>query len=175
MATPSGSVSSDSQIGYGLPAASSATASAMLSIPEFNGNRKEFNAFDFKLKAVCFDLNLETILLKPEEWSYSLSALQRRVGHLPLDTRSSDPAVMADLRALATEQQKSKTLTKLLVGKLSANVISTLQASIPSDEWFNPVAIYKFLRQQYAVSDEAKKVAENPETLVRSSTTVCLI
>ena len=81
MASTSGSgSSSDSQIGYGLPAASSATASAMLSIPEFNGNRKEFNAFDFKLKAVCFDLNLETILLKPEEWSYTLSALQRPYG-----------------------------------------------------------------------------------------------
>jgi ribulose kinase len=72
MATSSASGSAEhSSTGYGAPAASPASASAMLSIPEFDGNRKAFTAFDFKLKAVCYDLNLETILLKPEEYPCS--------------------------------------------------------------------------------------------------------
>ena len=54
-------------------------ASAAQFIPEFGGDRKTFADWDFKLKAVAYDLGLDDLLLRPQEWHASHPALQQRV------------------------------------------------------------------------------------------------
>jgi len=126
---------------------------------------------DWKLKAVALDLNLDDILLRPTEWQATVRALQQRVdGRAGPSTRSSsstavDPATQADQSQLQAELAKSKLLARILIGKLKPSVSQILRDTLPEEEQFNPISIYRFLRQQYAVSDEARKTAENPETL----------
>jgi len=74
MATSSLSASQQTTTGYGPM-----LASAAHSIPEFGGDRKTFADWDFKLKAVAYDLGLDDLLLRPQEWQASLRALQQRV------------------------------------------------------------------------------------------------
>ena len=68
-----------SSTGYGALAASAAQ-----SIPIFDGDKKSFSDFDFKVKAVCLDLGLDDILLRPQEWQQTVVALQRRVDTVEL-------------------------------------------------------------------------------------------
>ena len=150
-----------SSTGYGP----SSNAAAVL--PVFDGNKKSFRDFDFKLKAVCFELNLDDILLRPGEWQASVAALQRRVESRrgpAASTRSTDPAVVQDASSLAKELSKSRLLTKILITKISGTVTRLLQDTLPEDDHFNPISIYKFLRQNYSISEEMKQFQENPET-----------
>ena len=152
--------------GYG-PAASAAN-----SIPEFNGDAKSFNDFDFKLRALAIEFDLEEILLEPQKWLASQEALKQRIeGRSGASTRSSssssDHAQVAQEQAqLKTEQSKYKYLARLIIGRLKPSVTQQLRDSLPESDHFNPIAIYRFLRQQYAMSDELRKVQENPETLI---------
>jgi hypothetical protein len=63
---------------------------------------------------------------------------------------------------LKTEQGKYKYLARLIIGRLKPSVTQQLRDSLPESDHFNPIAIYRFLRQQYAMSDELRKVQENP-------------
>ena len=151
--------------GYG-PAASAAN-----SIPEFSGDVKSFADFEFKLKAVAFEFGLEEILLRPQEWLASQEALKHRIeGRSGASTRSSSSSAPVDhaqdQAQLNAEQGKYKHLARILIGKLKPSVAQLLRDSLPESEHFNPIAIYRFLRQQYAVSDEVRKVQDNPETLL---------
>ena len=152
----------------GSPTGYGPAASAAASIPIFDGNNKSFADFNFKLKAVAFELNLDEILLRPQEWFSGYTALQRRV-ESARTTRSSseDPAAVTALAAsLNLESSKAKLLARILIGKLQHNVSKRLQEALPEDEHFNPISIYKFLKANYSVSEEAKKAQENPETIV---------
>ena len=94
--TLSGDAGHSSLSGYGP----SSNAAAVL--PVFDGNKKSFRDFDFKLKALCFELGLDVILLRPSEWQASIAALQRRV-----DGRG---ATEQDASSLVKEQAKSRLL-----------------------------------------------------------------
>ena len=85
-------------------------ASAASSIPEFGGDRKTFADFDFKLKAVAYDLGLDDLLLRPQEWKASFQALQQRVeragSHVTTRSASSsspDPSILAESNQLQKE------------------------------------------------------------------------
>ena len=142
MATNSGSASAFPS-GYGTSAASAAQ-----SIPELDGNRKSFSDFDWKLKAVALDLNLDDILLRPAEWQATVRALQQRVdGRAGPSTRSSsstavDPATQADQSQLQAELAKSKLLARILIDKLKPSVSQILRDTLPEEEQFNPISIY---------------------------------
>ena len=107
----------------GTPTGYGPAASAAQSIPIFDGNNKSFADFNFKLKAVAFELNLDEILLRPQEWLSGFTALQRRV-ESARSTRSSseDPAVATAISTLNVETSKSKILARILIGKLNHNV-----------------------------------------------------
>jgi hypothetical protein len=148
-------------------------ASAAHSIPEFGGDRKTFADWDFKLKAVAYDLGLDDLLLRPEEWQASLRALQQRVeragSHATTRSASSsapDPSILAESSQIQKEMGNSRLLARLIIGKLKGNVTQLLRDSLPEKDHFDPIAIYAFLRGQYSVSEEAKKVQGNPETVL---------
>ncbi len=54
------STSGQTSTGYGLLP----TAPTAHLIPKFDGNRQSFADFEFKLKAVAFDLGIEDLLLR---------------------------------------------------------------------------------------------------------------
>ena len=168
MATSSLSAGLQTPIGYGPM-----LASAAQSIPEFEGDRKTFADFDFKLKAVAYDLGLDDLLLRPQEWQASHRALQQRVeragSHATTRSASSsatDPSILAESTQLQKEVGNSKLLARLIIGKLKGNVTQLLRDSLPEKDHFDPIAIYAFLRAQFSVSEEAKKVQENPEAIL---------
>ena len=145
--TLSGDAGHSSLSGYGP----SSNAAAVL--PVFDGNKKSFRDFDFKLKALCFELGLDVILLRPSEWQASIAALQRRVdGHNVMRG-----ATEQDASSLAKEQSKSRLLAKILITKISANVSRLLQESLREEDHFNAIAIYKFLHQNFSISEEMKQ------------------
>ena len=167
MATSSLSAGLQTPIGYGPM-----LASAAQSIPEFEGDRKTFADFDFKLKAVAYDLGLDDLLLRPQEWQASHRALQQRVeragSHATTRSASSSASdsSIAESNQLQKEIGNSKLLARLIIGKLKHNVTQLLRDSLPEKDHFDPIAIYAFLRGQFSVSEEAKKVQENPETVL---------
>ena len=140
MATSSLSAGLQTPIGYGPM-----LASAAQSIPEFEGDRKTFADFDFKLKAVAYDLGLDDLLLRPQEWQASLRALQQRVeragSHATTRSASSsatDPSILAESTQLQKEVGNSKLLARLIIGKLKGNVTQLLRDSLPEKDHFDP-------------------------------------
>ena len=171
MATLASVSSAQSSTGYGPSAHAAGHA-----VPIFNGNRKSFEDFDFKLTAIAIDLNLDAILLHPEVWTEKMDSARSRIESRSggqMSTRSGsqsasveDPAIAADRAFLVAEEIKSRKLAALIIGKLSDGVAAPLRASLIHDEWFDAIAVYRFLKLTYSTSDEAKKVVENPETVV---------
>ena len=147
----------------GSPAASAA------SLDKFSG--VNFDDWDYKLKAICFQQGLGDILLHPDEWQQTVAALQRRVDSRTsaMSTRSSSSASpdadtgSQDVTALKAERTKSTLLTSILVNKITDKISKILREHLPESELFNPIAIYRFLRANYATSPGAQ-VEENAET-----------
>ena len=121
--------------GYGSPAAAAA-------LDKFSG--VNFDDWDYKLKAICFQLGLGDILLHPDEWQQTVAALNRRVESRSsgISTRSSssgpspDVEAASDLAALKAERNKSTMLTSILVNKITDKISKILRAHVPEAEHF---------------------------------------
>ena len=119
----------------------SAASAASQSLPVFDGKRQSFADWNFKLKAVCFDLNLDDILLRPQEWNEAHIALQRRVesracgvSTRAASTSADSAATIADQTQLSAELGKFKLLARILISKLSPQVSDLHMApEVPSD------------------------------------------
>ena len=103
----------------------------------------------------------------PLEWQQTVAEIQRRVDIVRSTRATSASTATEDPQSnLDREQAKAKRLALIIIGRLSQTVTKMLQAAIIEDDYFNPVVIYRWLRANFGMSDEAKRQLTNPETIV---------